>query len=475
LIYFRLNCVKMAVPEAKTTGLVNILIVDDHEASADAMAELLADEGYSTYTAKDAEIGLTIVDEEAIDVVIADLVLPGVDGIDFLMMVKERWPEVPVIILTGYGSIETAVEATKRGAYEYLTKPVDFDKLSVVVNKALERRGIEIENRRLRAKLYDRYSFDKIIGKSKPMQEIYEIISRIAPTDASVLVSGESGTGKELIADAIHYNSRRREKPFVKINCAALAEGVLESELFGHEKGAFTGAIRRHRGVFEQADGGTLFLDEISEIPLPTQVKLLRVLQDGIFRRVGGDADLSADVRVIAATNVDLAELAGEKKFREDLYYRLKVVTIRVPPLRDRTEDIPLLVDAFIKEFAAKNKINIKGISDEALWLLRVYPWPGNIRELRNVVESMVVMADGKTLTGADVPPEIKRAASDDSGGVRVGMTVAEVERYIIEKTLDEVDGNRTRASQILGIGLRTLQRKLKQYAEEDREPVEAV
>jgi DNA-binding NtrC family response regulator len=470
LVYFRFDCVKMAVPEAKTTGLVNILVVDDHVASADAMAELLAAEGYSTYTAKDAESGLTVVDEEAIDVVIADLVLPGVDGIDFLMMVKERWPEVPVIILTGYGSIESAVEATKRGAYEYLTKPVDTDKLSVIVSKALERRNIEIENRRLRAELYDRYSFDKIIGKSKPMKEIYEIISRIAPTDASVLITGESGTGKELIADAIHYNSRRREKPFVKINCAALAEGVLESELFGHEKGAFTGAIRRHRGVFEQADGGTLFLDEISEIPLTTQVKLLRVLQDGVFRRVGGDTDLTADVRVIAATNVDLVGLVGGKKFREDLFYRLKVVTIRVPPLRDRTEDVPLLVDAFIREFSEKNKIYVRGVSDEALWLLRVYPWPGNIRELRNVIESMVVMAGGKTLTADDVPPDVKRAAADDAGAIRVGMTVAEVERYIIEKTLKEVGGNRTRAAQILGIGLRTLQRKLKQYSEEDKE-----
>jgi len=465
----------MAVPEAKTTGLVNILIVDDHGASADAMAELLAGEGYSTYTARDADSGLTVVDEEAIDVVIADLVLPGVDGIDFLMMVKERWPEVPVIILTGYGSIESAVEATKRGAYEYLTKPVDFDKLSVVVSKALERRNIEIENRRLRAELYDRYSFDKIIGKSKPMQEIYEIISRIAPTDAGVLVSGESGTGKELIADAIHYNSRRREKPFVKINCAALAEGVLESELFGHEKGAFTGAIRRHRGVFEQADGGTLFLDEISEIPLPTQVKLLRVLQDGVFRRVGGDADLHADVRVVAATNVEIGELVKVKKFREDLYYRLKVVAIRVPPLRCRTDDVPLLVDAFIKEFNQKNNLRVKGISDEALWLLRVYPWPGNIRELRNVVESMIVMARRKVLTADDVPPEVKRAASNDAGGARVGMTAAEVERYIIEKTLDEVEGNRTRAAQILEIGLRTLQRKLKQYAEDDNREAETV
>lgn len=442
-----------------------ILLVDDQRAQADALAELLRAEGYETFVAYDVDTGLRVLTENAVDTVIADMVLPGMDGIDFLMMVRERWPAVPFVIVTGYGTIDSAVEATRRGAYEYLTKPVDPDRLLRTVALALERRRLEIENEDLRTRLYEKYSFDRIIGRAKAMQEIYDLIARIAPTNAAVLIHGESGTGKELIADSIHYNSRRRDKPFVKLNCAALAEGVLESELFGHEKGAFTGAVRRHRGRFEQADGGTLFLDEVADIPAATQVKLLRVLEDGVFQRVGGSEDVRADVRIIAATHTRLEDAVAQKRFREDLYYRLKVVTVEVPPLRDRAEDIPLLVNAFIREFNEKNHLTIEGVDDEVIWLFRAYGWPGNVRELRNVVESMAVMARGHRLTKADIPPNVRRSVEEVRGdSVRVGVKLADVERYMIEATLKELGGNRTQAAKVLGIGLRTLQRKIKEY-----------
>jgi DNA-binding NtrC family response regulator len=457
---------KTARPAGAAAGAA-VLVVDDQRAAAEGLAELLRADGYETYVAFDVVGGLKILEEEAVDVVIADLIIPGMDGLDFLMATRERWPAVPFVILTGYGTIETAVEATRRGAYEYLTKPIDPERLGRVVEKALEKRALELENLELKTKLYERYSFDRLIGRSKPMQEIYELITRIAPTQATVLLYGESGTGKELLADSIHYNSRRREGPLVKLNCAALAEGVLESELFGHEKGAFTGAVRRHRGRFEQADGGTLFLDEVSEIPAATQVKLLRVLEDGVFQRVGGTEELQADVRLLAATNAPLEEAVREGRFREDLYYRLKVVTVEVPPLRERSEDIPLLVNAFIREFNAKNHLAIEGVDDEVVWLFRAYGWPGNVRELRNVVESMAVMARSNRLTRADIPPNIRKSVEEvKADGVRVGMKLADAERYLIEATLRELGGNRTKAAQVLGIGLRTLQRKLKTYGE---------
>jgi DNA-binding NtrC family response regulator len=456
---------KKEPPRAGKAGGASILVVDDHRASAKGLAELLRADGYETYVAFDVVAGLKILEDEDVDVVIADMVIPGMDGLDFLMMARDRWPAVPFVILTGYGTIETAVEATRRGAYEYLTKPIDPERLARVVEKALEKRGLELENLELRTRLFEKYSFDRIIGRSKPMQKIYDLITRIAPTDATVLLYGESGTGKELIADSIHYNSRRRDGPLVKLNCAALAEGVLESELFGHEKGAFTGAVRRHNGRFEQADGGTLFLDEVSQIPATTQVKLLRVLEDGVFQRVGGDENLRADVRLIAATNVRLEDAVREGRFREDLYYRLKVVTIDVPPLRERAEDIPLLVNAFIREFNEKNHLDIEGVDDEVIWLFRAYHWPGNVRELRNVVESMAVMARSSRLTADDIPPNVRRSVDEaKADGVRVGMKLADVERYMIENTLKELGGNRTRAAKVLGIGLRTLQRKLKSY-----------
>jgi DNA-binding NtrC family response regulator len=456
---------KKAERPASASSSAAILVVDDHRAAAEGLAEMLRADGYETYVAFDVASGLAILEGEAVDVVIADLVIPGMDGLDFLVAVRERWPALPFVILTGYGTIESAVDATRRGAYEYLTKPIDPDRLARVVEKALEKRKLELENIDLRTRLYGKYSFDRLIGRSKPMQEIYDLIARIAPTNATVLMYGESGTGKELIADSIHYNSRRRDKPLVKLNCAALAEGVLESELFGHEKGAFTGAVRRHHGRFEQADGGTLFLDEISQIPPATQVTLLRVLEDGVFRRVGGAEDIRADVRVIAATNERLEAAVEAGKFRRDLYYRLKVVTIDVPPLRERAEDIPLLVNAFIREFNEKNHLNVEGVDDDVIWLFRAYGWPGNVRELRNVVESMAVMSRTNRLTREDIPPNVRRSVEEvKADGVRPGMKLADAERYLIEATLKETGGNRTRAAKVLGIGLRTLQRKLKSF-----------
>lgn len=442
-----------------------ILIVEDDKPSADALGQLLRAEGYESFTAGDAPGALAILESEPVDAVIADMVLPGVDGIEFLMMARDRWPDVPVIILTGFGTIETAVEATRRGAYDYLTKPVDGDKLLRTLTNAIEKRRLQKENLELRSRLYDKYSFDRIIGKSEPMRKIYDLITRVAPTNATVLIYGESGTGKELIADAIHYNSRRRAGPIVKLNCAALAEGVLESELFGHEKGAFTGAVRRHYGHFERAHGGTLFLDEVSEIPPAIQVKLLRVLENGVFQRVGGSENIAADVRLIAATNVRLEDAVAAGRFREDLYYRLKVVTVEVPPLRERAEDIPLLVAAFIREFNEKNNLHVTGADEDVLWAFRSYNWPGNVRELRNAVESMAVMARGERLTVADLPANLRaKAPSAVPAGVRVGMTIEDAERYLIAATLKETGGNRTKTAKILGIGLRTLQRKIKQY-----------
>ncbi|MGD8717423.1 MAG: sigma-54 dependent transcriptional regulator [Candidatus Zixiibacteriota bacterium] len=453
------------VTRTASAGGTSILVVDDHRAAAEGLAELLRADGYDTYVAFDVVAALKILEDEVVDVVIADMVIPGIDGLDFLMMGREKWPAVPFIILTGHGTIENAVEATRRGAYEYLLKPIDPERLARVVEKALEKRKLELENLELKSRLFEKYSFDRIIGRSKPMQEIYELITRIAPTNATVLIYGESGTGKELIADSVHYNSRRRDQPLVKLNCAALAEGVLESELFGHEKGAFTGAVKQHRGRFERADGGTLFLDEVSQIPLPTQVKLLRVLEDGVFQRVGGSENIQADVRLIAATNVPLEDVVAAGTFREDLYYRLKVVTVDVPPLRERAEDIPLLVNAFIREFNEKNHLAIEGVDDDVIWLFRAYQWPGNVRELRNVVESMAVMSRTHRLTREDIPPNVRRSVEEvKADGVRVGMKLADAERYLIEATLKEVGGNRTRAAKVLGIGLRTLQRKLKSY-----------
>lgn len=396
------------------------------------------------------------------DVLVSSLKLPQVNGMELLATISERDTYVPVILLTPQREVDAAVEAMKRGAFDCLTKPINLVELGEAVDKALAER-----RRTLSASLAVpvTFTFPEIIGASPQMREIFDTITKVATTDVTVLVSGESGTGKELVADAIAAHSARRDKPYVRLHCATLSEGVLESELFGHERGAFTGAVSRHLGRFERADGGSLFLDEVTEIPPSIQVKLLRVLNDGTFERVGGRETLKCDVRLICATNQDLEQAVREKSFRDDLYWRINVIRIHLPPLRERREDIPPMVEDFIAEFAEKNRRDVEGISKSALDILVDYPWPGNVRELRNVLEGMVVLAKGKQLTEDDLPSGIRdRPTREAQVMLPVGTTIGEAERELIRRTLMETDGDRTRAAKILGIGEAALKKKMEEY-----------
>lgn len=396
------------------------------------------------------------------DVLVSSLKLPQVNGMELLTTISERDTYVPVILLTPQREVDAAVEAMKRGAFDCLTKPINLVELGEAVDKALTER-----RRTLSASLAVPVIslFPEIIGASPQMREIFDTITKVATTDVTVLVSGESGTGKELVADAIAAHSARRDKPYVRLHCATLSEGVLESELFGHERGAFTGAVSRHLGRFERADGGSIFLDEVTEIPPSIQVKLLRVLNDGTFERVGGRETLKCDVRLICATNQDLEQAVRERSFRDDLYWRINVIRIHLPPLRERREDIPPMVEAFIAEFAEKNRRDVEGISKSALDILVDYPWPGNVRELRNVLEGMVVLAKGKQLTEDDLPSGIRdRPTREAQVMLPVGTTIGEAERELIRRTLMETDGDRTRAAKILGIGEAALKKKMEEY-----------
>jgi DNA-binding NtrC family response regulator len=390
--------------------------------------------------------------------------MPGMTGEELLKHITTESPGVPVIVLTGHGSVESAVDAMRNGAYDFLTKPLNLDRLSLLVKRALERRAMVLEQKRLEEELEHQKSFQTMIGTSAPMRKIFDTISRVAPSRASVLISGESGVGKELIADAIHNLSPRKDKPLIKVHCAAFAPSLLESELFGHEKGAFTGALSRTRGCFERANGGTLFLDEIGEIDQSVQIKLLRVLQDRKFERVGGEETVEVDVRIVSATNKNLKEEIKKGNFREDLYFRLNVVNIQAPPLRERKDDLPLLITGFTKEFAEENGKTIDGVDNKARSLLYNYNWPGNVRELRNCLESAVVMARGTTITSADLPPGIRD--SKDEGFIRIplGTSWDEAEKIIIQDTIASVKGNKSRAAEVLGIGRKTLHRKLAEY-----------
>jgi DNA-binding NtrC family response regulator len=383
--------------------------------------------------------------------------------IDILKRVHNINPEIPFIFISNVKDVKVAVRAMKEGAYYYLTEPVDLGELKVVIERAFNSIKLQMENIALKDKAYGR--FDNMIGKSEAMQRVYEVIRQVAPTDASVLITGETGVGKELVAEAIHSHSKRRDHPLVKLHCVTLAEGVLESELFGHEKGAFTDAIRRHIGRFEKADGGTLFLDEISEIPLSVQVKLLRVLEYGQFERVGGDETITVDARLITATNKDLVKVVEEGRFRDDLYWRIKVIEIYIPPLRERREDIPLLMDYYMELFSKKNQIPIKEIDSKARELLVSYNWPGNIRELKNVIENLIVMSKGDVITQDDLPKEVRFGVS--KGGplmIPIGTSIEDVEKALIRDTLIKVENDRKRAAEILGISLGQLERRIKRY-----------
>lgn len=435
-----------------------ILIAEDDKITRESLARALSDT-YIVHTAGNGREAISILNREGIDIVITDIKMPLMDGMEILNTVKATNPEIIVILVTGYATVESAVEAMKKGAYDYITKPVNIDRLHIVIEKALENKRLKADNILLRKQLKETLSYGNIIGNSKRIKEIIDLVSQISNTKATVLVLGESGTGKELIANALHYNSPVADGPFIKVSCAALAEGILESELFGHEKGSFTGALYARKGRFELADGGTLFLDEVGDIPLSLQAKLLRVLQEQEYERVGGTKTLKVDVRIIAATNKRLDEMVKKGEFREELYYRLRIVTINVPSLRERKEDIPLLSLHFLSHFSRKHKKEASAVSPEAMRLLTGYEWPGNIRELMNCIESMVVMSTGKTLTGEDIPPYISSTQKKYSDSI---MPLKEIEMQAILNAVSAFKGNKTEAAKALGIGLKTLYRKLK-------------
>ncbi len=452
-----------------------ILIVDDDKNTRDGLERALRTT-YSVYTAESAQRALALLADYQMDILLTDLKMPGMDGMALLQKALGRNPELICILLTAYGNVETAVEAMKHGAYDFLMKPVNLDHLEMVINRALHSRDVESENVNLRVQLDDKYEMENIVGNSAAMAQVFDVIRQAAPTQATVLIQGESGTGKELVAHALHRLSTRAKGPFVAVHCAALAPSLLESELFGHEKGAFTGAATQRRGRFELADGGTLFLDEISETDASVQVKLLRVLEEREFERVGGSEKVGVDIRLITATNKDLQVLVREGKFREDLFFRLDVVRVTLPPLRERIEDVPLLCGHFLQEFSLKNEKKIEGITPDAINILSAYTWPGNIRELRNTMEKMVVLARGGKLTARDVPQNIRDAARNavPGGVVRVEPgtghdvgSLAGAEKALIIAALKKHGGNRTKAAVDLGISRRTLHRKLREYENE--------
>lgn len=444
----------------------NILIVEDDPDSAIAMAEALERDGHSCTTTPSGREAIEKASSGEYEVVITDLRLPDIDGMQVLQQIKQASPHTELIMVTAYGRHNTAVEAMQRGASAYITKPVNTDELRVMVKRATELINTRRENVALRRQLNVRYGLENIVGNSASMVRIFELIHQIAPTDATVLIQGESGTGKELIARAIHANSRRGNQRFVVLNCAALTESLLESELFGHEKGAFTGATVQRIGLFEYADHGTVFLDEIGDMPLASQVKLLRVLETGEIVRVGSNEPIRVDVRVLAATHRNLAEFVEAGKFREDLFYRLNVVSLRLPPLRERREDISLLAAAFIEMFAAEHRKRISGISPEAMNALYAYDWPGNVRQLKNCIEHMVVVTRDDLLDTDDLPdyvggrPAPVSAAPPES----LPMKLEDLEREHVRRVLQMVGGNREKAAQLLGIGERTLYRKIERY-----------
>ncbi len=448
----------------------NVLVVDDEKHIREGLGRVLELDGYRALLAADGKEGMEILERGDVDLVITDLKMPQLSGEELLRRSTAQFPNLPVIILTGHGTIENAVQAMRDGAYDYLTKPVNLDRLSLLVKRALSNRELAIRHRALQEELEKKNQFANIIGKSESMKRLFEVIQQVAPTRASVLITGESGSGKEIIADAIHYNSPRKDKPLIKVHCAALTETLLESELFGHEKGAFTGAVARKRGRFELAHLGTIFLDEIGEISQNVQIKLLRVLEEKSFERVGGEEKLDVDVRIIAATNRDLKEEIRQGRFREDLYYRLNVVHLHIPPLRERREDIPLLISAFLREFARENGKNIEGIEPKASTALYNYSWPGNVRELRNCIESAVVMAKGGILTLDDLPPYIHTDSEDNYIKLATGISLAEGEKKIIQSTLNQLQGNKTRTAEVLGIGRKTLHRKIQEYGLEGKD-----
>ncbi len=454
-----------------------ILIADDESSIIEGLSALLIEEDYKTKTARDGDGALTLLKEETIPLALVDLNMPGRTGLEILKEVKSQNISTEVIIITGQGTIDTAVEAMKEGAYDYLTKPVQPKRLRSIVPKALERYELVANNRNLAEKNQSLSAeneklelalekLSKMIGEHDTMVQVNEIIDAVADTTASVLITGESGTGKELVAQAIHNKSSRNKSPFIAVNCSAFPRDLLESELFGHEKGAFTGAVKEKAGCFEMADNGTLFLDEIGEMPADTQAKLLRVLEEKNFRRLGGMKEISVDVRVVAATNRDIKAALDDGTLREDLYFRLSVMDVELPPLRDRISDLPLIANEFINNFNNKNNKQVKGFSDECLDILKKYHWPGNVRELRNLIERAVILCKGDTIAVEHLPKHIfyLNENSGEGDSIQLGKPLEEIEKEVIYKTLEMTNNNKTKAAQVLGISLKTMHNKLNKY-----------
>jgi two-component system, NtrC family, response regulator HydG len=453
---------------------IKVLVIDNDPAHAEAMADSLRSVGFECVVATSGSEGAALLDVGTYEIVITDLKMPEMGGLEVLARCKEVQPDAEVILVTGHGTIESAVEAMQRGAFNYLLKPLDLKQLRAVVENAARSQYLRRANAELHRRLDERFGFEGVIGNSPQMVEVVNRLQRIAPTDVTVLIQGETGTGKELVAKAIHQNSPRKKRPFVPLNCAALSEHILESELFGHIRGAFTDASADRQGKFEYANGGTLFLDEVGDMPVPTQIKLLRVLESGEITRVGSNEPLHVDVRILSATNRDLESAVSSGAFREDLYHRLKVVTLRLPSLAERREDIPLLIDSFLKEHTKRHSKTIQGISTAARRRLLAYDWPGNVRQLRNVIESMVVVDFDGVLDLDDLPAELAPPSSgENNSGIGgqdglhdlVGKSLSELESLFIAETLKVTGGNREEAAEMLGIGERTLYRKIKEYS----------
>lgn len=452
----------MIEPDRKET----ILIVDDDVAHRTMIKVNLTVAGYQIKEAGDGDEVVPLLAKEEIDLILLDMKMARMDGIATLAALQQSGNTVPVIVITAFSSVESAVAAMKNGAFDYIVKPVDIEELKLIVARALSFRKLNDENQRLKKRLGDKFSFNNIVGNSEIMQEMFSTLALVAPTDATVLITGESGTGKELIANALHQNSNRRDAPFIKLNCAALHENLLESELFGHEAGSFTGAAARRKGRFELAHKGTLFLDEIGDMSLPTQAKILRVLQEGEFERLGGTETIKVDVRLLAATHKDLQTMIEERTFRQDLYFRLSVVPIRLPSLRERSTDIPDLAYHFLQRYIEKNRKDIKGYHPEALRLLVHYSWPGNIRELENTVERAVILCPGEHITPRELPPQLlpKNEMARQVKEVDEGFTLRDMEREMIRSTLEATGNNKSLAAKKLGVARQTLLNKIKDH-----------
>ena len=448
--------------------MARVLVVDDDPGHRAMLRATLRAAGYEVVEAGDGQQALERVDDQTPDLVLLDLRMPRMDGITALGQLREVNPALPIVIMTAYGSVDTAVDALKAGAYDYLTKPLDTDELLLSIARTLEHFELKAENQALRDRLGVGAGFASIIGRSRAMRELVEVLQAAAPSDANIILTGDSGTGKDLVARAIHDASERGEGPFVAVSCAAIPGSLLESELFGHERGAFTGAVRRHLGKFEQATGGTIFLDEIGDMPTELQAKLLRVLQSRQVERVGGEGQVGVDVRVISATNADLAAAMAEGAFRQDLYYRLAVIPVHLPGLSQRQADIPLLADHFLAQYSRRNNRTLRGFTPRAMDALTHYAWPGNVRELENAVERAVILSQGEFIDTDGLPEAIRRHREDEDegSGVRPGHSVEEVMRELVLKTLEQTDGNRTEAARLLGISRQTLLTRLKEYGE---------